>query len=89
MEFTTLRHGLLVDPCLLGRRVIVDQQEPIVIAANERVAFFHFHIAEQRDVGVLLAAQRRYGFDYWIFASFLPAAHHLDRSRLKRRLNQG
>ncbi len=85
----TAGHRLVVDARPFGRRLVVHQDVDVVHADDVGVALLDLHVAEQGDVGVLVAAEQVVVFFQRVFAALLPAAHHLDRGRLEDALHQG
>src|SRR5438552_1167208 len=73
---------------LLGGRFVVEQDEFVAVALNQGMPLLHAHVAEQGDVGALVATEQVIGLEQRIFASFLPTANDLERGRLENALTQ-
>src|SRR5437868_4714349 len=68
---------------LLGGRFMVEQDEFSAVALNEGMPLFHAHVAEESDVGCLVATEQVVGLEQGVFAPLLPAANDFDRSGLE------
>src|SRR5262249_5334743 len=89
LKLDRLRQRPIVDQRLVGGCAIVDEHVLLLGALDVAVLLLDLHIAEERDVGVLLAAQKAGRLLQRILAPFLPAAQDAYARRLKHRLNEG
>src|SRR5262249_51155669 len=57
-QFATMGHRGAVDQGVLGGGPVVDQQVAVALPLDHRVLLLDLHVAEQGDVGVLVAAEQ-------------------------------
>src|SRR5438067_9287238 len=87
-EIAAVGNRGIVDTRLVGRSLLVDQDEAIALPLNESMVFFHPHVAEQRYVGTLITTKQVVRAQQGVLSALLPAPDNLDRGELKDTLHQ-